>query len=412
MRNENLYRKLAGLAVRRGVNVQPDQPLVIRADVRDYRFVEMIVKEAYEAGARSVDVRWRDQQITKMDYLYQSEEVLAEIGDWLHERELAVHKAKGCYLSVISDKPGSLKDIPASKISAYQRAYHEKMGDLQAYTANNFGQWCVLGVASEEWARVVFPELDAKEAFEKLEDVLFAVSGVSVDNDPVQWWKDHDKVLIDHAEKMTKFNFKELHFTNSLGTDLHVPLVKNHIWVGGGCTTPAGVYFDPNIPTEEVFCMPHRLGVHGTVISSRPLSYNGVLIENFRLRFEEGKVVEYSAEKEEEVLGKLLSFDEGSSHLGEVALVPHGSPISQSGVLFYNTLYDENASCHLALGRCYPENLEGGVEMSEEELLACGGNVSLQHEDFMFGTADLKVDGIRENGEVIPVFREGSFVID
>lgn len=412
MKKENLYRKLAELAVRRGVNVQPDQPLVVRADVRDYRFVEMIVEEAYRAGARFVDVRWRDQKITKLDYLNQTEEVLADIGDWVHEREQAIHDQKGCYLSVISDKPGSLKDVPVSKISAYQRAYHEKMGDLQAYTANNFGQWCVLGVASEEWAAVVFPELGKEEAFNKLEDLLFDVSGVSEDNDPVAWWQEHDAVLIGHAEKMTAFNFRELHFKNNLGTDLYVPLTENHIWVGGGCTTPAGVYFDPNIPTEEVFCMPHRNQVHGTVVSSRPLSYNGVLIENFTLRFEEGKVVEHHAEKNEDVLGSLLDFDEGSRYLGEVALVPHESRISQSGVLFYNTLYDENASCHLALGRCYPENLVGGVEMSDEELMEKGGNVSLQHEDFMFGTADMSVDGITYDGTVIPVFRNGSFVID
>ncbi len=412
MRNENLYRKLAQLAVRRGVNVQPDQPLVVRADVRDHRFVEMVAEEAYKAGAKSVDVRWRDQKITKLDYLNQSEETLADIGDWLHEREQAVHDQKGCYLSVLSDRPGALKDVPANKIRAYQKAYHEKMGDLQAYTANNFGQWCVLGVASKEWAQVVFPELDEEEAFRKLEEVLFDVSGVSEDNDPVEWWKDHDAQLIRHAEKMTAFNFRELHFRNGLGTDLHVPLTENHIWVGGGCTTPAGVYFDPNIPTEEVFCMPHRDKTEGKVVSSRPLSYNGVLIENFTLIFKEGKVVEYHAEKNEEALGTLLGFDEGSSHLGEVALVPHESKISQSGVLFYNTLYDENASCHLALGRCYPENIEGGIEMSEEELLSKGGNTSLQHEDFMFGTADMDIDGITYDGNVIPVFRSGSFVID
>ncbi|MDO4413497.1 MAG: aminopeptidase [Erysipelotrichaceae bacterium] len=412
MRKENLYRKFARLAVVRGVNVQNGQPLVIRADVRDHAFVEMIVEEAYQAGAKSVDVRWRDQKITKLDYLNQSEETLSEIGDWLRDREQAVHDAKGCYLSILSDMPGALKDIPSSKIRAYQKAYHEKMGDLSAYTSNNQGQWCVLGVASKEWAKVVFPDLNEDEAFEKLEDVLFEVSGVSEDNDPVEWWREHDEELIRHAEKMTAFNFRELHFTNSLGTDLYVPLTERHIWVGGGCKTPAGVYFDPNIPTEEVFCMPHCEKVHGTVVSSRPLSYNGVLIENFRLVFEEGKVIEHHAEKNEEALTILLDFDEGSRRLGEVALVPHGSKISQSGVLFYNTLYDENASCHLALGRCYPENIEGGVDMSEEELRAKGGNCSLQHEDFMFGTADMNIDGITYENEVIPVFRNGSFVID
>ncbi|MDO5109914.1 MAG: aminopeptidase [Erysipelotrichaceae bacterium] len=412
MRNENMYRKLAVLAVRRGANVQKGQPLVIRADVRDYPFVEMIAEEAYNAGAAYVDVRWRNQAITRLDYLNQSEETLADIGQWAVDREQEAHDKGACYLSVISDKPGSLKGIPASKISAYQKAFHEKMGPLQAYTMNNIGQWCVLGTASKEWAKAVFPELSEEEAFEKLEAVLFDVTGVTEDNDPVAYWQAHDAGLISHARKMTEFNFKELHFKNSLGTDLHVGLVEDHIWVGGGCTTPAGVYFDPNLPTEEVFCMPHREKVNGTVVSSRPLSYNGVLIDHFTLKFENGKVVEHHAEKEEEALSQLLDFDEGSRHLGEVALVPHESKISQSGILFYNTLYDENASCHLALGRPYPENIRGGEEMSPEELKEKGGNASLQHEDFMFGTADMSVDGIMHDGTVIPVFRNGSFVID
>lgn len=412
MRNENMYRKLAVLAVRRGANVQKGQPLVIRADVRDYPFVEMIAEEAYNAGAAYVDVRWRNQAITRLDYLNQSEETLADIGQWAVYREQEAHDKGACYLSVISDKPGSLKGIPASKISAYQKAFHEKMGPLQAYTMNNIGQWCVLGTASKEWAKAVFPELSEEEAFEKLEAVLFDVTGVTEDNDPVAYWQAHDAGLISHARKMTEFNFKELHFKNSLGTDLHVGLVEDHIWVGGGCTTPAGVYFDPNLPTEEVFCMPHREKVNGTVVSSRPLSYNGVLIDHFTLKFENGKVVEHHAEKEEEALTQLLDFDEGSRHLGEVALVPHESKISQSGILFYNTLYDENASCHLALGRPYPENIRGGEEMSPEELKEKGGNASLQHEDFMFGTADMSVDGIMHDGTVIPVFRNGSFVID
>ena len=412
MKNENMYRKLAVLAVRRGANVQKGQPLVIRADVRDYPFVEMIAEEAYNAGAAYVDVRWRNQAITRLDYLNQSEETLADIGQWAVDREQEAHDKGACYLSVISDKPGSLKEIPASKISAYQKAFHEKMGPLQAYTMNNIGQWCVLGTASKEWAKAVFPELSEEEAFEKLEAVLFDVTGVTEDNDPVAYWQAHDAGLISHARKMTEFNFKELHFKNSLGTDLHVGLVEDHIWVGGGCTTPAGVYFDPNLPTEEVFCMPHREKVNGTVVSSRPLSYNGVLIDHFTLKFENGKVVEHHAEKEEEALTQLLDFDEGSRHLGEVALVPHESKISQSGILFYNTLYDENASCHLALGRPYPENIRGGEEMSPEELKEKGGNASLQHEDFMFGTADMSVDGIMHDGTVIPVFRNGSFVID
>ena len=216
--------------------------------------------------------------------------------------------------------------------------------------------------------------------------------------------------MLEHAEKMNEYCFMTLHFTSELGTDVYVDLIDDHIWVGGGCFTPAGVFFDPNMPTEEVFCMPTKTGVNGIVYSSKPLDYNGKVIEDFWLKFENGKVVDYDAKKEKEALTKLLTFDEGSSHLGEVALVPYDSPVSKSGILFFNTLYDENAACHLALGRPYPENLKGGVEMNKEEFEACGANDSMQHVDFMIGTRETSVDGITADGEVVPVFRNGNFV--
>ena len=405
-----MYEKLARLAVRKGVNVQKDQPLVIRASVRDYAFVRLVVKEAYEAGAKSVSVNWADQEISKMGFTYESEETLAEIPDWIHEQTKSRQEAGSCFLSIISDKPGAMADVDPKKLGAYQRAYYQKMGDLQAYTMNNIGQWCVIGIPSMEWAKVVFPELPEEEAFEKLGDAIFSVTRVGEDNDPVADWDAHDAELIGHAEKLNAYNFKELHFTSELGTDVTVGLVQDHIWVGGGCFTPNGVYFDPNMPTEECFCMPEKTAVNGKVVASKPLSYNGKVIENFWFRFENGKVVEFGAEKEEEALKHLLEFDEGSSYLGEVALVPYDSPISQSGILFFNTLYDENAACHLALGRPYPENLKGGIEMSEEELAAHGANSSLQHEDFMFGTKEMQIDGICYDGTVVPVFRNGNFV--
>lgn len=406
-----LYEKMAVLAVRRGVNVQKGQILVIRSSVENYEFVRMLVKEAYEAGAGRVEIDWRDEENTKEGYLYQSEETLADIPDWMHDREKWRHDHHACYLSIESEAPGGMKDIDPKKIHAYQNAYTEKMDDLDHYLMANEGQWSIIGLPSVEWAEKVFPELDSNEAYEKLGNAIFAASRVSVDTDPLENWEKHDSVLIEHAKKMTDFNFDSVHFTNSLGTDLTVGLVKNHIWVGGGDTTPEGVYFDPNIPTEEVFCMPDKDNVNGIVYASRPLSYNGKVIENFWFRFENGRVVDFGAEKEQEALQQLLDFDEGSRHLGEVALVPYDSPISKSGILFFNTLYDENAACHLALGASYPENLQGGVNMSREELKEHGANSSRQHEDFMFGTADLNADGLTSDGKTIPVFRNGSFVI-
>ena len=269
-----MYEKLARLAVRKGVNVQKDQPLVVRASVRDYAFVRLVVKEAYEAGAKSVSVNWADQEISKMGFTYESEETLAEIPDWIHEQTKSRQEAGSCFLSIISDKPGAMADVDPKKLGAYQRAYYQKMGDLQAYTMNNIGQWCVIGIPSMEWAKVVFPELPEEEAFEKLGDAIFSVTRVGEDNDPVADWDAHDAELIGHAEKLNAYNFKELHFTSELGTDVTVGLVQDHIWVGGGCFTPNGVYFDPNMPTEECFCMPEKTAVNGKVVASKPLSYN------------------------------------------------------------------------------------------------------------------------------------------
>ena len=405
-----LYQKLARLAIRRGVNVQKDQPLIIRADVRDHAFVEMLVKEAYEAGALSVSVDWKDQKLNRMDYEYQTAETLSDIGSWIHTREEERQKKHACYLSVISDAPNALQGIDQNKRNAYQSAYLEMMADLQKYSVNNEGQWCVFGIPSVEWAKTVFPDLPEEEAFRRLEAAIFQVSRVHADSDPLEEWEKHDAELIRHADKLNAYQFDRLHFRSGLGTDLTVGLVRNHIWVGGGCTTPAGVYFDPNIPTEEIFCMPDRSRVDGVVYASMPLSYHGTLIEDFHFRFAAGKVVEAHAGKEEEVLKDMLAFDEGSGRLGEVALVPYGSPVSASGILFLNTLYDENAACHLALGMCYPENLEGGTRLSDEELRAAGGNVSRQHTDFMFGTADMEIDGIAKDGTITAIFRNGRFV--
>ena len=410
MVTEKMYEKMAELAVRRGVNIQKGQPLVLNANIRDAAFVRMCVRKAYEAGAGSVTVNWLDQELTKMDYEFQSVETLTDIPDWIYDRMKHQHDRGAAYLRILSDRPGAMKDADPAKVNAYQQAYYRKVADLQGYTMNNVGQWSLFGLPSREWASVVFPDLDEEEAFEKLGDAIFAVSRVSEDNDPLKDWEEHDAELIRHADILNEYNFKALHFTSELGTDLTVELVKDHIWAGGGCTTPAGVYFDPNLPTEEVFCMPHKYGTNGIVYASRPLSYQGKVIEDFWIRFENGKAVEFDAKKEREALKNLIEFDEGSSYLGEVALVPYDSPVSQSGILFFNTLYDENAACHLALGRPYPENLKGGTEMSDEELKAHGANDSMEHEDFMFGTEGMNVDGITEDGRKVPVFRNGTFV--
>ena len=410
MATQEMYEKLAKLAVRKGVNVQPDQPLVVNACIRDAAFVRLVVKEAYEAGARYVQVNWSDVELTKMDYTYQSLETLKEVPQWVFDKRKYSNDNGACYLTIRSDAPGSFDGLDGEKMLAAGRAMAQKMKPLQSYTMNNEGQWCVLGLPSLEWAKKIFPEMEEQAAYDKLEEAIFAVSRVTQDGDPIQAWDQHDANLMGYGEKLTSYQFKAMHFTSGLGTDLTVGLVKDHIWVGGGCLTPKGVFFDPNIPTEECFSMPEKTATEGIVYASKPLNYQGKVIENFWLRFEKGKVVEYGAEKEVDSLKKLVEFDEGSSYLGEVALVPYDSPISLSGILFMNTLYDENAACHLALGRCYPENIKGGTEMSEEELAAHGANDSLTHCDFMFGTEDMDIDGILPDGSRVPIFRQGNYV--
>ena len=409
MVTEKMYDKLAELVVKKGANVQKDQPVVIRANVQDAAFVKKVVKRAYEAGARYVSVEWHDDDLTKMSYQYESVEVLSEIPQWRYDKTKYQHDGGACYITILSDKPGVMADVDSEKIKAANMAYYTKMADLIPYTMNNVGQWSVIGVPSVEWAKVVFPDLSDEEAFEKLGDALFAVTRVTEDNDPVADWDLHDKELIAHAERLNSYKFKKLHFTGENGTDLEVELMDGHIWIGGGCMTPGGVYFDPNMPTEECFTMPKKTGVNGIVYASKPLDYEGKVIDGFWLRFENGKVVDFGAKERQDSLAQLLSFDEGSSYLGEVALVPYDSPISQSGILFFNTLYDENAACHLAFGRPYPENLEGGVEMSKEDLAARGANDSMQHLDFMIGTRGMNIDGVQADGTVVPVFRNGNW---
>lgn len=275
----------------------------------------------------------------------------------------------------------------------------------------NKAQWSLVSVPTVAWAKKVFPLLSDDEAVEKLWEAIFAAVRVDETNDAVADWAAHNARLAGYNQKLNDFNFKSLHFKNGLGTDLVVELVEHHHWAGGAELGQNGVVFNPNIPTEEAFTMPKKTGVNGTVVSTKPLNYQGRLVENFKLTFKDGAVVDFSAEKEEAALKNLLNVDEGSKYLGEVALISHNSPISNSGVLFLNTLFDENASCHLALGRAYPMNVKGGNDMNEEELLAAGANMSMEHVDFMFGSADMRIIGTRFDGSEVVVFDQGNFVI-
>ena len=410
MISEELLRKYARLAVCSGVNVQPGQLLVISSEVRDHHFAELCAQEAYKAGAGEVMIDWSDENIGKMSYDYVETEVLAEVPQWVYDKKEYVQNRGCCFLHINSRTPGLLKDADPEKIRAVQIASMTKMKPLREYTMNNHGQWCIVALPSLGWAKKIFPDLADDEAMDKLTEAILKSVRISEDNDPVAEWKKHNVTLANHSKMLNDFNFDRLHFVNSSGTDLYVGLVKNHNWAGGSCLTTGGVEFNPNMPTEEVFCMPDRSRVDGRVEASKPLSYGGRVIENFWFEFENGRVVRHGAEKEEATLTDLLNSDEGSRHLGEVALISYHSPISLMNILFYNTLFDENASCHLALGKCYAENIKNGENMSEQEIYEAGGNDSMNHVDFMFGTDDMHITGIQEDGHEVEIFRNGDFV--
>lgn len=406
-----LLKEYAQLSVKVGANIQKDQYVVVNSPVSCVELARLIVEEAYIAGAKEVFVNFSDDVISHHHYKYQSVESLCEIPDWVVAKFQYAVDHKVALIAISAPTPGLMKDIDPMKMQQASIASGKKMKFFSNYQMSEDCQWNIVAMPTVEWATKVFPELSEQEAYDKLLEEILKASRVSEEKSAVEAWEEHMNILASHNKQMNDFNFESLHFENSLGTNLTVGLVKNHIWAGGAEYTGAGVRFAPNIPTEEMFTMPDRLRVNGTVYSSKPLNYAGNLIKDFHLKFEEGKVVEFGAKEAEESLKALVEFDEGSCYLGEVALVPHDSPISNSGILFLNTLFDENASCHLALGRCYPMNIQGGTQMSEDELKALGGNQSMTHVDFMFGTADMKVVGTTYDGKQITVMENGNFVI-
>lgn len=408
--NDNLLRKYAKLAVKVGANIQPEQLLVISAEVRDYKFVKMCIEEAYKAKASEVMVNWSYEDLTLLNFINCSTEILSEIPDYVYDKQKYVQD-KGCaFLHIVSDTPDLLAGIDPEKIMASQIAAMKKTKPLKNYTMANHGQWSIIALPSLAWAKKVFPDKTDEEAVEALWDAILMSVRINEKNDPVLEWQKHNEKLRKYCDILNEYNFEKLHFESATGTDLYVGLVKNHLWEGGSGVTTKGIVFNPNMPTEEVFTMPDKNNVSGKVVATKPLSYGGKLIDNFWLKFEDGKVVNHGAEKEVETLTNLLDTDEGSRRIGEVALISYNSPISLSNILFYNTLFDENASCHLALGQAYPDNIKGGTTMSEEQLSEAGANSSMNHVDFMFGSKDMKITGIKANGEEVLVFEEGNFV--
>lgn len=404
-------RKYAELTVKVGVNVQKDQLVVVRASTETKELVRLITEEAYKVGAKKVYVQWSDDYVSKTMYKYAKLETLEEVEEHYIMQTKYLVENNACFISITSPIPGLNADIDGSKIQAAMVARQKATPFFQSHLMANRTQWVVIGAPNLIWAEKVFPNLNGNEAINALWDAILNASRVFENNDPIKDWQKHNETLDIHNKKLNELNFKNLHFKNKLGTDLIVELVENHIWAGGKEISSQNVVFNPNIPTEETFTMPYKYGTNGIVYATKPLNYQGKLIEDFWLKFENGKVIDFDAKKEKGALEQLLNSDEGSRYIGEIALISHDSPISNTNILFYNTLYDENASCHMALGKAYAMNIKGGTKMTEEELQSKGANHSIVHSDFMFGSEDLTIIGTKYDGTKVKIFENGNFII-
>ena len=401
--------KYAELAVKVGVNVEPGQTLMISASIDTAEFVRLITEKAYQAGAKQVYIEWQDPICTRLKYELAPTEAFDEYPRWqaMGREELA--EKGGAYLVIESNDPEWLKGVDADRISAASKAAGIALKKWRKSMLSDQMSWCIIAAASRSWAKRVFPEKEEAKAVEALWNAIFQATRVDQE-DPEGMWKKHNAFLQEKIAFLNQKRYKKLHY-QAPGTDLIVVLPDRHIWCGGSAKNERGTLFNPNIPTEEVYTAPLRLGIRGTVRSTKPLSYQGNLIENFSLRFENGQIVGISAEKGIDALQSMIGIDEGAAYLGEIAMVPHDSPISNTDLIFYNTLYDENASCHLAIGSAISTCIEGGTELSPEELRKAGLNESMTHVDFMIGSADLDIDGETDEGIWEPIFRKGNWAL-
>ncbi|WP_391203949.1 aminopeptidase [Psychrobacillus sp. L4] len=404
--NETL-EKYAALAVEVGVNIQPGQNLFIASSIDSVELVRLITKKAYEVGANQVFVDFSDDEITRLRYELAPKESFEFFPSWkVQEKELLAEQG-AAFMSIMSQSPDLLKGVDTSKIAAFQKAAGTALSKYRQYMQSDKVSWTVIASPSKEWAKMVFPNVTEEEQVSALWDAIFKAVRADLE-DPVSAWKEHDKLLHMKVDYLNDKNYKKLHYT-APGTDLTIELPAGHLWCGASSVNEKGEDFMANMPTEEVFTVPLKTGVDGYVSSTKPLSYGGNIIDNFTVSFENGRIVKVEAEEGQLVLEDLVATDEGAHYLGEVALVPHDSPISNSNLLFYNTLFDENASNHLAIGSAYAFCLKGGKTMSREELAKNGLNDSITHVDFMVGSDKMNIDGVKEDGTTEPIFRNGNW---
>ncbi|MCQ2386897.1 MAG: aminopeptidase [Clostridia bacterium] len=403
-----LLEKFAELSLKIGVNIQKGQGLLIVCPVEKSEVAVAISKKAYEFGAKIVDIRWECDETEKINYQFADTKALCDIPKWIIDSREYLVKNNFCYIAIASENPSAFKDIPSEKISKVQQVKGKLLKSFSDSVMNNEIRWCVVSVPTYKWAKQVFPK--SKDPEKELSSAIEKTMRLDKSN-PLSAWNKHIQALQKRAEFLNKHNFEYLHFTNSLGTNLTVGLAKNHTWLSAEEMAKDKVKFVANMPTEEVFTAPHKDKVNGTVYSAMPLCYNGQIIDKFSITFSKGKVVSCKAKKGEALLKKLIETDNGTKSIGEVALIGKDSPIAQSNILFYNTLFDENASCHLALGKAYPTTIKGGDKLSITELKKLGANDSIEHVDFMIGTKDLSVIGIDYEKKKITIIKNGKFVI-
>jgi aminopeptidase len=401
---QTVLRNYAKLIARKGANVQKGQDVIISCALDQPKFVELLVDECYKAGARKVRVEFYHDPLNKIHVRHQTVTTLAKVEEWEKARLQHYVDVLPCRIYLDSEDPDGLKGINQKKMAMARRKSYPIIKPYRDQMENKY-QWCIAAVPGAAWAKKLFPELPKGKAIEKLWEAILFTSRVT--EDPVAAWNEHDKDLHDSCAYLTSLGIAELRYKGDNGTDFTVGMIPEAEFKGGGDTSLQGIFFNPNIPTEECFISPMRGKAEGIVYATKPLSYQGQLIENFSIRFENGKAVEVKAEKNQALLEEMISMDEGASYLGECALVPVNSPISESGLLFYNTLFDENAACHLALGMGFADTIRGFEDKTLEECRALGINDSMIHVDFMIGYEGLDIDAVTREGKTVPIFRRG-----
>lgn len=410
MLTKKQMENFAELAVRVGANMQPKQEVVIRCDVQCKDFAHLIAEKAYKFGAKRVHIQWQDEELARIQLLKENKRTLSKVPEYSTAQYKYFIKHKVCLISISAGNPNIFKGCKADKLEARQMALLKSRKDFRKATMSNYLRWTIVSIPTEAWAKQVFPNLEASEAVDKMWDAIGHIMRLDTEN-PTEAWRNHIATLHRRADFLNEHNFEYIHMTNKSGTDLKVGLATDHMWIAAEEEGQDGVPFTANMPTEEVFTAPHCRKINGTVVNALPLVNSGNVIDNFSITFKDGKVVDYTAEVGYDALKNILSTDEGVLSLGEIALIGKNSPIAESGILFYNTLFDENASCHLAFGQSYPTTIKGGNDMTLEQLGEHGMNQSLQHVDFMVGTKDMDIDGIDYDGNTTPLFRNGEWVI-